>query len=112
METTKYYKISGFVYGNYWGGGKGAFKSESYKGENLDKLMIEIKEDLEDGSLDGGMGYESLIGAILDIETIETIKCKGKEYHNSEYEIEFIGDLTSEEEDFLRDIFFSEEVNI
>ena len=108
MKITKYYKIAGFVYGNYWGGGKGAYKSESYEGDNLDKLMIEIKDALEDGSLDGGMGYESLIGAILDIETIETIKYKGKKYHNSEYNIEFIGNLTEEEEMFLVDILINQ----
>ena len=108
MEIKKNYKINGFVYGNYWGGGKGAYKSQSYKGDDLNKLMEEIKEDLEDGSLDGGMGYESLIGAILDIETIETIKYKGKEYHKSEYEIEFIGELTEEEENFLDDILMNQ----
>jgi len=104
MKITKYYKITGFVYGNYWGGGKGAYKSESYEGEDLDKLMKTIKEDLESGTLDSGMGYESLIGAILDIETIEKIKYKDKYYYNSDYSIDYVGDLTEEEEDFLRDI--------
>ncbi len=104
MKTTKYYKIKGFVYGNYWGGGKGSYRSESYQGDNLDKLMKEIKGDLKTGVLDSGMGYESLIGAILEIETIETIKHNGKEYSNSEFEIEFMGDLTLEEEESLKEV--------
>ena len=94
----RYYRISGFVYGRLWSGGKGAYKAEQYEGKNLKALMIEIKRDLKSGALNGGMGFESLIGAILKIETIETINRKGKEFHNSEYCIEFIGSLTEEEE--------------
>ena len=108
MKIKKYYKIKGYVYGNYWGGGKGAYVSESAEGDNLEQLMIEAKNALEDGSLDGGMGYESLIGAILDIQYIEKIEYKGKIYHNSQYNIEFIGDLTEEEEEFLDDVLMND----
>jgi len=47
------------------------------------------------------MGFEFLKGAVLDIEEIETIKYKGKEFKRSEYITEFIGDLTEKEQDFL-----------
>jgi len=104
MKVKTYYKIKGHVFGNYWGGGKGVYKSESYEGDNLEKLMEEIKYDLATGRLDSGMGYESLIGAILQIETIETIIVKGKKYSNSDYYIEFIGELTEEEEELLIDV--------
>jgi len=101
MKVKKYYKITGKVLGNCWGGGKVAYQSESYEGKNLDELMKKINEDLESGALDSGMGYESLIGALMTVETIETITANGKKYHHSEYESEFIGKLSEEEEDFM-----------
>jgi hypothetical protein len=63
--------------------------------------MAKANEALKDGSLDSGMGYESLIGARIDIEVITTIIVDGKEFVNTEYETELIGVLTDEEKDFL-----------
>jgi hypothetical protein len=97
----KSYRITGKVFGNFWGGGKGAYKSEELMGTNLKALLKKANELLKDGGLDSGMGFESLIGALLNIEETETIKVKGKEYQRKEYSTEFIGELTEEQRDFL-----------
>lgn len=96
------YKITGLVYGNYWGGGAGAYQSEVLMGNDYKKLIKKANEMLNNGSLDSGMGYESLKGALLNIETIETIEINGKKYKNSSYDDLFIGKLSDEEKDFLR----------
>jgi len=49
-------------------------------------LNTKINEALKDGSIDSGMGYESLIGAMMVIEIIETITIDNKEYNNSAFE--------------------------
>jgi len=100
---SKRYVAKGYVLGNYWGGGTGAYPARKVTGETKDAVLAEAKKKLDDGSLDSGMGYESLIGAILDIEEIETVTVDGKEFERSENEIEFIGDLNESQCSFLTD---------
>ena len=99
----KNYIARGLVYGNYWGSGRGAYKSETIEAPTLKKLLKTAKKMLEDGTLDSGMGYESLIGAIFNVEEVKTIRKNGKEYHRSEYDIKIIGDLKEQEQNFLID---------
>ena len=102
-EYKKEYKITGFVYGNLWGGSKGAYPSTTLSGNNINKLLKKANEMLKDKSLDSGMGYESLIGALLTIKTTTTILVKGKEFKNDEYEdkVKVVGKLSNEEIEFL-----------
>lgn len=95
------YIARGLVLGNYWGGGTGSYPSVKLENDDKDKLLEEANKKLEDGSLDSGMGYESLIGALLNIEEIDTKVIDGKEYTRSEFSIESIGILTQEQFDFL-----------
>jgi hypothetical protein len=96
------FRISGLVYGNLWGGGCGAYPAEKLACDDKKKLIANAKKMLKDGSLDSGMGYESLKGAYLTIETITTIVKDKKEFKNSEFEDLFIGKLTKSEKDFLK----------
>jgi len=98
-ETVKY-RSTGLVFGNYWGGGRGAYSAVKLSADTKEELIKEATEGL-DGSLDAGMEYESLIGAILDITKITTITYGGKTFTNEETEQEFIGELTEEDQDFL-----------
>jgi hypothetical protein len=91
--------------GNYWGGGKGAYPCTKFESDNLDELLEQNKLALKSGSLDSGMGYESLIGAKLLITTISTICYEGQEFSNEEIEEQFIGELTNDEQDFLLDCY-------
>jgi hypothetical protein len=93
------YSAKGYVYGKLWGGGAGSYKSKSLEGfDSKESLMIKAKEMLDDGSLDGGMGYEYLIGAILYIETTDE--------EIEDIDVEFIGDLTKEQRTFLWECYF------
>lgn len=100
------YKASGMVLGNCWGGSYGGYPARKLSGDNLIELCDEIKAGLADGSLDSGMGYESLIGAVMNIETIDTREIDGKTFVATERETEFFGDLTEEQEDFLTEAMF------
>ena len=58
---------------------------------------------LLDGSLDGGMGFDGLIGAMLEITTITTFIVNDKSFRNEEREDVFIGNLTAEQVQFLEE---------
>ena len=105
MKTT--YKATGIVYGNYWGGGSGGYQAKKYQADTLKELRKEINAGVKNGTIDSGMGYQDVLGAIMDIETIETITENGKEYKNSSFESEFFGDLTPEQEEFLENCLFN-----
>ena len=73
MKTTKEYKASGWVLGNCWGGGKVWYQSNKYQSKTLKGIEKEIQKGIENGSIDSGMGFESILGAIIDITEIEKI---------------------------------------
>lgn len=107
MKVT--YKSNGLVLGNYWGGGKGSYKATTFHSDvSKEDLIEQNKKALESGALDSGMGYESLIGAILNIETISTTEIDNKPFTNTEFELIFIGELTEEEQQFLEDCLNNE----
>jgi hypothetical protein len=56
---------------------------------------------LKSGRLDSGMGFESLIGAILVVHRIDFATFEGKEWTHRESEFLFIGNLTDTEKLFL-----------
>ncbi|MEA3295793.1 MAG: hypothetical protein U9Q27_01455 [Patescibacteria group bacterium] len=88
--------------GNFWGGGQGGYKTKSLQADTKKELINKAKTMLNDGSLDAGMGFESLTGARLNIIKISTIVQEGKELINEEIYPVVIGEnLTKEEKDFL-----------
>lgn len=101
------YKASGMVLGNFWGGGSGGYRAETLTDNSLDSLKARIDNMVKDGSLDSGMGYESLIGALMEIETIDNREIDGKNFTAIEYENYFSGDLTEEQKYFLLDVIVS-----
>lgn len=105
MKTT--YRSTGLVLGNYWGGGKGSYEARPLRNDDREALLKEANELLKTGGLDNGMGYESLIGALLDIEVITSIEINGKIFTNTDNEIIFIGDLTEEQKEFLENVYFN-----
>ena len=60
-----------------------------------------LSKHFNDGSLDGGMGFESLIGAILHIDKITEKLIEGKVFVNVETEHEIIGEIDEDEALFL-----------
>jgi len=86
--------VTGIVYGNCWGGGQCGFKTCKIEGNTLKEVKAEAKRMFENGSLDSGMGFESLNGAVLEAK-IETIKMiNGEEYINTKYQVFTVGKTT------------------
>lgn len=86
MTETKFYNITGYVLGKCWGDGIGAYKSRQYTGDCLQELKEQIKKDFKSGALDSGFGFEELLAASIDVETISSIEVDGKVYHRSDYD--------------------------
>lgn len=93
----KEYKITGAVLGHLWGSGKGWYKAETLSGNNKTALIKRANKMLNDGSLDSGMGFQSLAGAYLTIETISIVSKDDKEYQRSDFEEWILGNITEEE---------------
>ena len=70
----KNFKSTGFVLGNLWCGDKGFYPAEKLEAKTKRGLLKEARQGIKEGWLDAGMGFESLTGAILVIETIDSIK--------------------------------------
>jgi hypothetical protein len=102
----KTFSASGFVYGYFWGGGEGAYPMRHITANSLDELLTKANNGISDGSLDSGMGFESLAGAMMLIKEETKTFIEGKPYINTEYSVEFIGELNDEQLDFLNEIDF------
>ena len=99
------YSATGLVLGNLWGGGQGGYSAKSLTAYSTkEELIKDATAMLNDGSLDSGMGFESLIGARLTISKRTTLVIDGKNFVHSEMETEFIGDLKENEIDFLENV--------
>lgn len=87
MKINTYYRIGkGAVLGNYWGGGAGYYCS-AYSGREFDtreEAVQFLDEKLADGSLDDGMGYESLIGYMIPIICRREVLVQGDIFSHEE----------------------------
>lgn len=102
------YSSKGFVWGNCWDGSQGGYRAEILTNFNSKEELLKIaNEMLNDGSLDNGMGYESLTGALLEITETDTREIDGKDFTHEETEFIVIGELNSENEAFLTEAFYS-----
>lgn len=101
------YKATGIVLGNLWGGGSGGYPAIEINANSLRELREEIEEQLASGSLDSGMGFENLIGALMVIDTRDSRKIDGKIFVAHDYNDEFFGDITPEQEEALADMKYS-----
>jgi hypothetical protein len=102
MEKKKSYKATGFVLGNLWGGGQGAYRTIELEADTKEALMDKAKVALDDGSIDSGMGFESLVGAVLDITETTTVEIEDEIFFNEKYIFDTVGELTNEQYDFLQ----------
>ena len=106
MEKQIKFTAKGYVLGNYWGGGQGAYPTIRFTANTKEELLEQANKALLDGSLDSGMGYESLIGAVLEIKQTTKIEIDGNDFFNYEYSEEFIGKLNDEQAEFLSECLF------
>jgi hypothetical protein len=101
MEAIVKYESSGLILGYLWGGEKASYPARNLSADTKEELLEKANQGLADGSLDSGMGYDRLIGALLYITTITTVMINGKPYINKETTGEFISELTEDDEKFL-----------
>lgn len=102
MKIEQTWTSTGVVLGNLWGGGQGTYQARKmYSALSKEQLLERVKAALENGSLDGGMGFESLVGAYIIIKTTTQIVYKGEPYFNNRHEALYLGNLTEEQELFL-----------
>ena len=87
------YSARGYVYGNYWGGGRGTYPSQRYLDRSIKNIITDINNDFKSGGLDGGMGYESLIYAKMEIKTKWMVKINGEEYYRETFCYKELGSL-------------------
>lgn len=85
------YKAKGVVIGYTWGGGLAGYASENIVTSTLKNTKSEIKRRIEDGTLDSGFGFETVIGAIMKITRIKTIQMNDGLYTNTRDSIHFFG---------------------
>ena len=103
METKISYHAEGFLLGNLWGGGKGAYPTIKLTSDSIYGIRELAENALSDGSLDSGMGYQSLIGAILNVEIKTEVLIEGKKFINREYDEISIGNIDEMDIEFLRE---------
>ncbi len=101
MKFTYLYSAKGYVYGNLWGGGRAAYPSKKLTGASIDEIRVKAEAMLKDGSLDSGMGYESLVGAVLEVTVIKGVTIKGEIFASESYEWLIVGKLTEDVVDHL-----------
>ena len=101
MNEIKSYKAHGLVLGNVWGGGEITYPAEALSNDTLPGIIEEINQGIADGSLDSGMGYESLIGALMVIETERKVIINNKAYRNTTTKRYYSKGLSSKQKWFL-----------
>lgn len=95
------YKATGIVLGNCWGGGICGYAAETLTDNSITGLHKQVEDGIKDGSLDSGMGFESLIGAVMVIDKIDSREIDGKTFIAHDYENAVFGDVTPEQEEIL-----------
>ena len=106
MKTNKkvYFISTGLVLGLLWGGGEGVYSAITLKANTKKKLLAMAEKGL-DGSLDSGMGFERLLGALINIKRHTILTINRAKYENVKYEDPvIIGKLTDKQIYFLVDV--------
>lgn len=101
FETTEVWDANGLVYGRDWEFNYGTYPSISFQNDTYEGLLAEASKALANDSIDSGMGFESILGALLEITCITSIEIEEHTFVNNEVTIEFLGDLTEEQQVFL-----------
>ena len=102
MKKTITYKATGLVLGNTWGGGRATYDTVPLQSDTKEELLAEANRLLIKNALDNGMGFESLVGAVLSVTKRTIIEVEGDEYINEKYEIEVIGTLSEDEIEWVQ----------
>lgn len=109
LIETKFY-AEGYCWGKSWGGGEGGYEATQYEAKTMQELEEMINAGIKDGSIDGGMGFEQMLGARMSLRSVTVIEIADTESLNGEYRKvehfadESFGDLSDEAEECLSNI--------
>lgn len=95
QKVERFFEGSGLVLGKLWIGGIGIYNSVHLISKTKKGLIAEAEKRLKDGSLDGGMGFEYLIGARISIRGVRILQINGRSYTSTSYSKVYIGTLTN-----------------
>jgi len=100
------YRATGICVGNCWGGGKVGFGAKPITAATREELDAKVEAGIQDGSIDGGMGFESVTGAVLKItELHEKTDEDGNVWNRGEESFEVFGDVEGfDEEELLHEV--------
>lgn len=104
MNSETSFEAKGFVLGNLWGGGVGAYPSIKLEGKSEEEILERANSELSTGGLDSGMGFQRLTGAALNITKITRIEIDGLPFTNKQTEVKLIGNLDEMDQEFLLDM--------
>lgn len=88
-----YYSAYGNVIGLTWDFTEGAYAAKRYTARTREELMQQINEDFKSGALDGGFGFQKLIGAEMQIVKSCLLRINGLQYEAEDDEIVEIGHI-------------------
>jgi len=103
-ETQEQVIAKGIIYGLLFDGTSGSYPSINFYGETLEKVELKANKALEDGSIDSGMGFESIKMALLYVTTTTSIKVEGYTFTHEEETTLMIGNITEDVIAFLSGI--------
>lgn len=106
MEKHTTFEARGRVLGNLWGGGEGSYDTIRITGDSLAEVTEKAEQALKNGSLDSGMGFESLIGARMTVVKTTTITVDGLDYSREDDEELVIGNMTEAQMGFLEESLY------
>lgn len=110
MEKKLSYVAKGYVLGIYWFGKKGAYPTKLVRGSSIEEIESKINQMIDANVLDNGMGFQSLIGALMTIRITTEIVVDDMVFINNQYQGNFYGELTKEEENYLDEINMEEPI--
>lgn len=107
MNQQTSFEAKGYVLGNLWGGGVGAYPSIKLQGQTEEEIIEWAKEGLASGGLDSGMGFASLRGAVLNVTKITRVEIDGLPFCNKQTEVKLVGDMNEMDQEFLLEMIHS-----
>ena len=110
MEKKLSYVAKGYVLGIDWFGSKCAYPTRAVKGSSIEEIESNINQMIESNVLDNGMGFQSLIGALMVFRTTTEIVVDDMVFINNQYQGNFYGELSEEEKNFLDEMDMEETI--
>ena len=108
MEKKITYVAKGFVLGTTWLDNDGAYPTKLVRGNSIEEIESTINQMIESNVLDNGMGFKSLIGALMTIRITTKIVIDGDTFTNHKHIGNFYGSLTDDQQNYL-DVIHHEE---